>query len=84
MEVRRFVAGLACVVMGLVLVFLPQEMVPWLPGSQVAGGVLGISGLMFLIRAHQMGKDFVARRQAAPAAAGAKPARNKRRRRKKN
>jgi len=80
METRRLIAGLACVVAGLVLVFLPQEMVPWLPGSQVAGGVLGISGIMFLMRAYQMGKSAPA--PGPGPAAAAKPARNKRRRKK--
>ena len=84
MDKRRLFAGLACLALGLVLFFVPQEAVPWLPGPQAAGAGLGLSGLMFLARAFASrrnapitGRDFdVAPRET--------PAGGRRRRRKKS
>lgn len=80
MDTRRLIFGLTCLIGGVVLLFLPQDLVPWLPGSQVAGGVLGLSGIMFLIRGRAIRPTPAA--NAGADAAAAKPARAKRRRKK--
>jgi hypothetical protein len=77
----RMIFGGACLAAGLALLVLPPETVPWLPGAQAAGGILCLSGAMFLIRA------WAARREAAggapPAAPTPRPAPRHRRRREK-
>jgi hypothetical protein len=55
----RLIAGAVCAAAGLALVILPQEVLPWLPGSKAAGGVLILSGAMFLFRGY-------AERKSAP------------------
>lgn len=57
----RILFGVACLVAGLVLVVLPEELVPWLPESRIAGIVLGVSGGMFLGRALQERKNAAIR-----------------------
>gem|GEM_PF-6160958 len=59
------IVAVLCLLGGLVLMLLPEGQFTWLPGSKVAGGVLGLSGLMFLARAMQerkrgpiTGQDF--------------------------
>ena len=78
----RMIGGAACAVAGLALVVLPQDMVPWLPGSLGAGVVLLLSGAMFLIRG-------LAERKNAPISGNdstiaPNTARNQRKRRKKS
>ncbi len=77
----RMIAGAVCAAAGLALVALPQETVPWLPGSLGAGVVLILSGAMFLLR------GFAERKQPPIAGSDFKvapsTARNQRKRRNK-
>lgn len=78
----RIVVAVVCLLGGLVLVLLPEGQFSWLPGSKVGGGVLVLSGFMFLARAMQERKQRAITGQDFKVAPPAGQARAKRRRRK--
>lgn len=77
----RMIVAVVCLLAGLAFLLLPEAQFTWLPGSKAAGGVLALSGVLFLARALRerkqaaiSGQDF---KVAPPAGAGKKRRRRK-------